>query len=173
MRRHALEHDRSRVFESDTLGQRDHSLPRHYGVFGVGTARHRVCDSLSNGKTHALPNRRDGSSAFAAKLHRVFRSFICAVAKVYVDEVDTDGFELDQDLAWRGLRRGLVDVFEGFGPAERIGDYSFHVADSTTAMSEWACVSRRRINSRRSASTRARQLASMTLSEMPAVAQLR
>src|SRR5207302_10556303 len=118
-------------------------------------------------------NRRDGARAFAAKLHRTFGSFVCPVAKVDIDEVDSDGFELDQDLARAWLRRGLVDVLEGFWPAQRIGDYGFHVADSTTAIPASACVSSKRISSRRNASTSARQLASITLSEIPAVAQLR
>jgi len=95
MRGHALEHDRRAIFEGDALRQFDHNLLWHHRIFGVRSAGHRVGDALSDGKTDAFTDRGDDASAFAAELHWSFRSLVCAVAKVDVDEVNPDGFELD------------------------------------------------------------------------------
>ena len=65
---------------------------------------------------HALAHRLDDAGAFHAQGQR-HGQCVQTGALVDVDEVQTDGFVADADLAWAGLAHGDFDQFHFFGAA--------------------------------------------------------
>jgi len=127
VRGHALEDDGCPLFEGDGVGQFDQQRLGNHSIFGIGAARHCIGNALADAKSDAAADGGDGAGSLAAEANRGFGSFVEAGSKIGIDEVDTDGRDLDERFAIAGLRCGEIDVLEIFGTTDGIGNDSLHM----------------------------------------------
>ena len=129
MRRHALEQGSCCLFWSHARRHLDELCGCDQCILGVtaehGDRRNKISRSETSDARAELFNR---AGSLATRSHGQ-RGFVLAAAEIYLNEIDTDGFDTDEDLSRAGLRNGQINLLKDLGSAYGANLNGFHITE--------------------------------------------
>ena len=124
---HALKHGSSGLTEIELVGNLDEPIGGNDGILGVGAETSGVGDAITGlDRGNARADFGDDAGGFLS-INEGKLCWITTFAKVHVDKVDANCFDLDECFAGARLGSGNVDEGENFGATGLLNLNGFHV----------------------------------------------